>query len=155
MARVTTRHLTCLLLRRGTVWEFCERSKKDEQQEGWRILSVLTKITEDDKYKFKVYHDIYHALMDSCSCHIPADKNLPEWEDLVRYIDIFCEKPFSYLWTVLLWFYLSINWYALRNHNLLGWQIVTFQYSWNKFLKCITLTRNKFCQLLLIISWVL
>jgi hypothetical protein len=50
------------------------------------ILSILTKITEDDKDKFKVYHDIYNVLKDCCSCRIPDDKVLPEWEDLVRFL---------------------------------------------------------------------
>ncbi len=30
-----------------------------------KVLSVLTKITEEDKDKYHVYHDIYHVLKDS------------------------------------------------------------------------------------------
>jgi hypothetical protein len=43
-----------------------------------KVLSVLTKITEEDKEKYHAYHDIYHVLKDSCDCRIPENKILPE-----------------------------------------------------------------------------
>lgn len=51
-----------------------------------KVLSVLTKITEEDKDKYHVYHDIYHVLKDSCDCRIPENKILPEREDLLRFL---------------------------------------------------------------------
>jgi len=50
------------------------------------ILSVLHKITEDDREKFNAYHDIHHALMDACNCRIPEDQVLREREGLVRFL---------------------------------------------------------------------
>ncbi len=51
-----------------------------------KVLSVLTKITEEDKDEYHVYHDIYHVLKDSCNCRIPENKILPEREDLLRFL---------------------------------------------------------------------
>jgi HSP90 family molecular chaperone len=51
-----------------------------------KVLSVLTKITEDDKEKYHVYHDIYHVLKESCDCRIPENKILPEREDLLHFL---------------------------------------------------------------------
>jgi hypothetical protein len=51
-----------------------------------KVLSVLTKITEDDKEKYHVYHDIYHVLKESCDCRISENKILPEREDLLRFL---------------------------------------------------------------------
>ncbi len=51
-----------------------------------KVLSVLTKITEEDKDKYHVYHDIYHVLKDSCDCRIPDSKVLPGREDLLRFL---------------------------------------------------------------------
>ena len=50
------------------------------------VLSTLTKITDEDRDKYHVYHDIYHALKDSCDCRIPENKILPEREDLLRFL---------------------------------------------------------------------
>jgi hypothetical protein len=43
-----------------------------------KILSVFSKIIEEDKDKYHVYHDIYHVLKDSCDCRVLDDKILPE-----------------------------------------------------------------------------
>jgi hypothetical protein len=51
-----------------------------------KALLVLNKIIEEDKDKYHVYHDIYHALQDSCNCRIPENKILPGREDLVRFL---------------------------------------------------------------------
>jgi hypothetical protein len=51
-----------------------------------KVLSVLTKITEDDKEKYNVYHDIYHVLKESCNCRIPENKILPGREDLLHFL---------------------------------------------------------------------
>jgi len=59
------------------------RKEKDYRQE---ILSVLDKITEDDREKFNAYHHIHHALMDACYCCIPENKVLPERENLARFL---------------------------------------------------------------------
>ncbi len=42
-----------------------------------KALLVLNKIIEEDKDKYHVYHDIYHALQDSWNCRIPENKILP------------------------------------------------------------------------------
>ena len=59
--------------------EFTEEKKA-------KALLVLKKIVEDDKDKFHVYHDIYHAVMDSCNCRITENEILPEWEDLLHFL---------------------------------------------------------------------
>jgi hypothetical protein len=51
-----------------------------------KVLSVLTKITEEDKNKYHVYHEIYHVPMDSCDCRIPESQVLPGREDLLRFL---------------------------------------------------------------------
>jgi hypothetical protein len=51
-----------------------------------KALLVLNKIIEEDKDKYHVYHDIYHALQDSCNCRIPENKILPGREDLERFL---------------------------------------------------------------------
>jgi hypothetical protein len=51
-----------------------------------KVLSVLTKITKEDKDKFHVYHDIYHVLKESCDCRIPENEILPGREDLLRFL---------------------------------------------------------------------
>ncbi len=51
-----------------------------------KTLSFLSKIDKEDKDKYHVYHDIYHVLKDSCNCRVPEDKILPEWEDLLRFL---------------------------------------------------------------------
>jgi hypothetical protein len=51
-----------------------------------KILSVLSKISEEDKDKYHVYHDIYHVLKDSCDCRVPEDKILPEQADLLHFL---------------------------------------------------------------------
>jgi hypothetical protein len=55
-----------------------------------RILSVLSDIIKEDKYKYHVYHDIYHVLKDSCDCKVPDSKILPEREDLLRFLQKKC-----------------------------------------------------------------
>jgi hypothetical protein len=60
-------------------------SKFTEEKRA-KALLVQNKITEEDKDKYHVYHDIYHALQDSCNCRIPENKILPGWEDLLRYL---------------------------------------------------------------------
>ncbi len=50
-----------------------------------KVSSVLTKITDEDKDKCHVYHDIYHVLKDSCDCRIPDNKILPKREDLLSF----------------------------------------------------------------------
>jgi hypothetical protein len=61
-------------------------SSKFTEADRAKVLSVLTKITEEDKDKYHVYHDIYHVLKDSCDCRIPGNKILPEWEDLLHFL---------------------------------------------------------------------
>jgi hypothetical protein len=51
-----------------------------------KALLVLKKILEEDRDKFHVYHDIYHALMDSCNCRITENEILPGREDLLRFL---------------------------------------------------------------------
>jgi hypothetical protein len=50
-----------------------------------KIASSLSKIIEEDRDKYHVYHDIYHVLKTSCSCVVPSDEVLPEREDLLRF----------------------------------------------------------------------
>jgi hypothetical protein len=59
--------------------EFTEHRKAE-------ILSVLNKITEDDREKFNAYNDIHHALINACYCRIPEDQVLLEREGLVRFL---------------------------------------------------------------------
>jgi hypothetical protein len=63
-------------VQQSAISEFTEADKA-------KVLSVPTKITEEDKDKYHVYHDIYHVLKDSCDCRIPENKILPEREDLL------------------------------------------------------------------------
>jgi len=41
-----------------------------------KIASSLSKIIEEDRDKYHVYHDIYHVLKTSCSCVVPSDEVL-------------------------------------------------------------------------------
>jgi hypothetical protein len=59
--------------------EFTEEKKA-------KALLVINKILEEDKDKFHVYHDIYHALLDSCNCRIPENQILPGREDLLHFL---------------------------------------------------------------------
>jgi hypothetical protein len=58
--------------------EFTEANKA-------KIASSLSKIIEEDRDKFYVYHDIYHVLKTSCNCVVPSGEVLPEREDLLRF----------------------------------------------------------------------
>ncbi len=55
----------------------CKAKKKSEEMSEFteekraKALLDLNKIIEEDKDKYHVYHDIYHALQDSCNCRIP------------------------------------------------------------------------------------
>jgi Zn-dependent peptidase ImmA (M78 family) len=59
--------------------EFTEEKKA-------KALLILNKIVEDDKDKFHVYHDVYHAVMDSCNSRITENEILPERENLLRFL---------------------------------------------------------------------
>jgi hypothetical protein len=59
--------------------EFTEEKKA-------KALLAFKKIIEEDKDKFHAYHDIYHAVMDSCNCRMTENEILPEREDLLRFL---------------------------------------------------------------------
>jgi hypothetical protein len=51
-----------------------------------KALLAFKKIIEEDKDKFHAYHDIYHAVMDSCNCRITENEILPGREDLLHFL---------------------------------------------------------------------
>jgi len=77
-----------LLLIIQRIWISNQQSAMSEftEEKKAKALLVLKKIVEDDKDKFHVYHDIYHAVMDSCNCRITGNEILPEREDLLHFL---------------------------------------------------------------------